>query len=149
LPAGAGASGAAKIGATRLSVPEDLTEVAVETSVPLDDARRAVGAMWEARLIKARNTAPRPSPTHAIFDGIGHTLGHNGHFSVGAASACADLMLPEPFNAANDCLVRLVREDGKLWFAEAANRASVDAGDRLAIRCGALAAEVLFVHCAV
>jgi hypothetical protein len=148
LPAGAAASGAAKIGATRLAVPADLTEVSVESSVPLSEARRAVGATWEARLIKARNTAVRPSPTHAIFDGIGHTLGHNGHFSVGAASAFADLTLPEPFNAANDCLVRLEREDGRLWFAEAANRASVDAGDRLAIRCGALSAEVLFVHCA-
>jgi hypothetical protein len=149
LPLGAAAAGAAKIGATRLKVSADIADVPVETSVPFGDARRAVGATWEARLIKSRNGTPRPAPTHAIFDGIGHTLGHNGHFSVGSTSACADLMLPESFNAANDCVVQLVREEGKLWFVEpTASRAPVDSGDRLAFRCGPLAAEVLFAHCA-
>lgn len=147
LPRGAAAAGAAKIGATRLNVANDLAEVTVETTVPLSDARRAVGATWEARLIKARSAAQRPSPTHAIFEGVGQTLGTNGHFSVGAANAQVDLTLPESFNVANDCVVQLVRENGKLWFVEPANRAAVESGDRLAIRCGPLAAEVLFAHC--
>jgi hypothetical protein len=150
LPAGAAAAGAAKIGATRLKVVEDLAEIGVETAVPLSDARRAVGATWEARLIKARQTAAtaRPAPTHAIFEGVGHTLGNNGHFSVGAANAPVDLTLPESFNVASDCVVQLVREDGKLWFVEpSTSRSAVEAGDRLAFRCGPFAAEVLFAHC--
>jgi hypothetical protein len=147
LPAGAGAAGAAKVGATRLKIAQDLAEVAVETTVPLTDARRAVGAAWEARLIKAKQAAAQPVPTHAILEGVGHTLGTNGHFSVGAANTQVDLALPASFNVANDCVVQLVRENGKLWFVEPANRATVESGDRLAIRCGPVAAEVLFAHC--
>jgi hypothetical protein len=148
LPPGAAASGAARVGAARLGVSADLAEVVVETSAPLSDVTRAVGAPWEARLIKSRATSPRPEPTHAILDGVGRTLGNNGHFTVGAANVGVDLPLPESFNSANDCVVQLVREGGRLWFAEPATpRAAVEAGDRLAIRCGPLAAEVLFAHC--
>lgn len=159
LPHGAAACGAACIGEKRLEVPADLADVPVETAVPADDACRAIGAPWEARLQKARLAEPRPMPTHAVIDGIGHVLGGNGSFTLGAASACADLALPEPFNAAGDCVVQLVREAGRLWFVDPAPaqagspaaastlRTVVEAGDHLAIRCGIHAAEVLFVHC--
>ncbi len=160
LPRGAAAAGAACIGEKRLSVPADLADVAVETSVPAGDARRAVGAPWEARLHRARLPDPRPMPTHAVIDGIGHILGGNGSLTLGAASACADVVLPEVFNAAGDCLVQLVREGGRLWFVDTAPppagatgaqsllRTVVEAGDHMVIRSGAHAAEVLFVHLA-
>ncbi len=159
LPRGAAASGAACIGQRRLTVPSDLSDVPVEISVPADDACRATGAPWDARLQKSRHTDPRPMPTHAVIDGIGHLMGGNGTFTIGSASACADLALPEPFNAAGDCVVQLVREGGRLWFvdpappqaastaAESTLRTVVEAGDHLAIRCGTHAADVLFVHC--
>ncbi|HWA09806.1 MAG TPA: hypothetical protein VG838_10180 [Opitutaceae bacterium] len=159
LPRGAAACGAAFIGTKRLAVPPDLGDVPVDTSVPIDDVCRAVGAPWEARLQKSRLPEPRPMPTHAVIDGIGHVLGGTAGFTVGAASACADLALPEAFNVAGDCLVQLVREGGRLWFVdpapvqagaaktESSLRTVVEAGDQLAIRCGPHAAEVLFVHC--
>ena len=160
LPRGAAACGSACIGAKRLSVPADLADVAVETGVPAEDAHEAGGAPWEARLLRARLPDPRPMPTHAVIDGIGHILGGNGTLTLGAASACADVVLPEAFNAAGDCLVELVREGGRLWFVDTAPppagatgaqsllRTVVEAGDRMVIRCGANAADVLFVHCA-
>lgn len=158
LPAGAAAVGAARIGASRLPVPADLAEVPVETSAPLTDTRRTAPAAWEARLHKTRRTDPRPPPTHAIVDGIGHAIAGNGHFTIGAASARADLVLPDSFTASDDCAVPLVREDGRLWFVDAAPSAAVSAassspriavesGDRLTIRCASAAVEVLFAHC--
>jgi hypothetical protein len=149
LPAGAAACGAARVGTSRMTVVPDIADVAVETSVPLDDASRAVGAPWEARLIKSRTIVQRLDPTHAIFEGVGHWLGANGHFTVGAAKGGVDLPLPESFNAADDCLVELSRDGGRLWFSDPSTpRMPVEAGDRLAIRCGGLAAEVLFARCA-
>lgn len=159
LPHGAAACGAANIGEKRLSVPTDLTDVPVETSAAVADICRAAGAPWEARLQKARLFEPRPMPTHAVIDGIGHVLGGNGGFTVGATSACADLALPEAFNTASDCLVHLVRDGGRLWFVDPAPatagspktestvRTVVEAGDHLSIRSGGNAADVLFVYC--
>lgn len=149
LPAGAAACGAARVGVSRLAVASDIGDVPVETSVPLSDACRAVGAAWEARLIKPRSPVHHLEPTHAILEGVGHWLGANGHFTVGAAKSRVDLALPETFNTADDCVVELVREGGRFWFSDpAAARVAVEAGDRLAIRCGGVAAEVLFARCA-
>ncbi len=157
LPAGAAACGAALAGASRLQVRKELDEIPVEISVPQTEVKHALGAAWEANLHKARSTGPRPRPTHVILEGIGHGIGGNGSFTIGAPSACADLALPDPFNAAGDCLVQLQREAGRLWLvdanpAHAVNgatqiRSAVEAGDRLVVRCGTVAAELLFAHC--
>ena len=154
LPAGAAAAGAARIGANRLSVPTDLSDVPVELGVPLSDTRRVAAAAWEVRLQKSRRSDPRPAPTHAILDGAGHSLGTTSRFTVGAANARADLALPETFSS-DDCVVSLVRDSGQLWFidptaakhGESAPRASVDSGDRLVLKSGNSTAEVLFAHC--
>jgi hypothetical protein len=160
LPDGAAASGAARIGEQRLRVPADLGDIPVETAVPLSLARCSAVAPWEARLQKVRLPSPRPAPTHVILDGIGHPLGGKGRFTIGAASAGPDVTLPDAFNIADDCSVPLLREGGRLWFVEPGNgnghpaagahagRTAVEAGDRLTIRCGAAAADVLFAHCA-
>jgi hypothetical protein len=157
LPAGAAAAGAARIGENRLSVPVDLADVPVLYSVPLSETRRTGSLSWEATLNKVRRDDPRPAPTHAIIDGIGHSLGGSGRFAIGPAGAGADLILPDIFATADGCIVPLLRDDGRLWFSEPspaevavgapASRIPVDSGDRLTIRCGAAAAEILFAHC--
>jgi hypothetical protein len=160
LPRGAAACGAAGIGEKRLQVPADLADVSVETAVPAAEACRSAGAPWDARLQKAALPDPRPQPTLAVIDGIGHVLGGNGSFSIGSPGVCADLALPEGFNSAGACSVQLVREGGRLWFVDPApiapgataaafqSRTVVEAGDRLTFRCGPLVSEVLFVHLA-
>ncbi|HVS51269.1 MAG TPA: hypothetical protein VHD62_02845 [Opitutaceae bacterium] len=152
LTPGAAAAGAARLGEDHLSVPADLADVAVETTAPLAFVRRAVSSVWEARLQKLKASGPRLAPTHVILDGVGHPLGHDGRFTIGAAAIGADLTLPESFNNTDDCAVPLVHEDGRLWFVEnssaaPAARTAVDAGDRITIRCGSASADVLFAHC--
>ncbi|MSU70277.1 MAG: hypothetical protein EXS39_05810 [Opitutaceae bacterium] len=157
LPAAAAAAGAARIGETRLGLMADLGDVPVAVAVPVSDTQRAAATKWEARLQKTRHATPRPAPTHAIFDGLGHVIGSGPHFTIGPATLRADVALPENFSSADDCIVPLVREGGRLWFVDptptdtpvpggAAPRVVVEAGDRLTIRCGPAAAEVLFVH---
>ncbi len=160
LPAGAAACGAARIGAMRLRVPADLSDVPLETSVALEDARHSGATPWEARLLKHRQDGARLAPTHAIFEGIGHTIETKGRFTIGLADMGSDLALPEAFNSASDCSVPLVHEGGRWWFVDAGPSASpatrvedrsartaIDAGDRLTVRCGAVSAEILFAHC--
>jgi len=158
LPAGAAACGAARIGATRLRVHADLAEVPVETSVPLSATRRLASAQWEARLAKLpRDGAPRPAPTHAILDGIGHALGAGRRFTIGNPDQRPDLLLPATFSAADGCSIALVHDDGKFWLpdtalgrtggSDTAARTLVESGDRLNVRCGSHHTEVLFVHC--
>lgn len=159
LPRGAAARGAARIGAGRLQVPADMADVPVETAVPSSDARRAVQTPWEARLQKPHLPEPRQLPTHAVLDGVGQPIGDNGSFAIGPAALRANLILPDAFHSAQNCLVTLVREEGRLWFeefgvaqtnggsAESLPRTPVEAGDRLTIRCGTASAEILFVHC--
>lgn len=159
LPRGAAACGAARIGATRLVVPDDLADVPVETAVPLTDTRRIVTTQWDARLQKNRDPGPRVAPTHAILGGMGHALARHPRFTIGLAELGADLPLPDAFSAAGDCAVPLVHEGGRLWFLDTAPgrgqngadspaaRTPVEAGDRLMIRCGAASAEILFAHC--
>ncbi len=155
LPAGAAAAGAARIGEQRLRPPSDLADVPVERAVPLSDTRRSATNTWEARLQKSRHGETRPAPTHAILDGVGHSLAGSGRYTIGPAHDGASLSLPDSFHVGEDCLVPLVRENGRLWFVDpaapngtAAPRVAVDTGDRLTIRCGSAAAEVLFAHCA-
>jgi hypothetical protein len=154
LPVGAAAAGAARMGAGRLTVPSDLSDVPVELSVPLSDTRRVAAAAWEVRLQKSRHVAPRSAPSHAIFDGYGHSLGVAARFTIGAANARADLTLPESFSS-DDCVIPLVRDAGRLWFidptatkqGEPTPRVAVEAGDRLLLRAGPATAEILFAHC--
>jgi hypothetical protein len=158
LPAGAAARGAAHVGASQFSVQSDLADVPVLTAVPVALARRATPAAWEAKLQKFRAPGLRPAPTHVILDGIGHAIGGAGRFTIGVPSVGADLPLPDDFSAADDCAIPLVRENGRLWFIDAAHaresgaapaRTAVDSGDRLTIRCGAASTDVLFAHCNV
>lgn len=154
LPVGAAAAGAARIGAGRLAVAADLSDVTVEHSVPLSDTRRVAAAAWEVRLQKTRHGQPRSAPTHAIFDGLGHALGVTARFTVGAANARADLTLPETFSS-DDCVIPFVRDAGHLWFidpmavkkGEPSPRVPVESGDRLILRAGGSTVEVLFAHC--
>ena len=161
LPRGTAACGAARIGASRLSVPADLADVPVETAVPLADTRRLVSTQWDARLLKNRDAGARLAPTHAILGGIGHALARHPRFTIGLAELGADLPLPDGFSAASDCAVPLLHEGGRLWFVDTtpgraangadhpAGRTPVESGDRLTIRCGSVSAEVLFAHCPV
>jgi hypothetical protein len=158
LPPGAAACGAARIGEGDLKVPADLADVPVLTAVTLALARRSAAAPWEARLQKLRHAGPRPSPTHVILDGIGHAIGGAPRFTIGNAGLGSDLALPETFNSADDCSIPIVREGGRLWYVDntAARdtgttqqpaRTTVEAGDRLTVRCGTATADVLFAHC--
>ena len=155
LPVGAAAAGAARIGAGRLAVASDLTDVTVEHSVPLSDTRRVTAAAWEVRLQKKmRHGEPRYAPTHAIFEGLGHALGVAARFTVGSANAFADLPLPESFTS-DDCVVPFVRDAGHLWFidsmalknGEPSPRVPVESGDRLILKAGGSTAEILFAYC--
>jgi hypothetical protein len=149
LAPGAAAAGAAFIGATRLQV-QDLAEIPVDTAVALTEVKRSAGTPWEAQLHKVKAAGTRPPPTHVVIEGIGAV-------TIGSAGAFADLALPEAFNAAADCLVQLQRDDGRLWFvdpgaapADAAVRqvrTALESGDRLVLRCGTAAADLLFIHC--
>ena len=160
LPPGAAACGAARIGEAQMPSAMDLADVPVATAVPVALARRSA-ATWEARLQKLRRQGtPRPSPTHVVFDGIGHAIGPNPSLTIGVAGLGADIVLPDTFSAADDCLVSLDYENHRLWFLETSiprgtntgttppvSRTAVEAGDRLTLRCGAAVAEVPFVHC--
>ncbi len=160
LPHGAAAVGAAHLAGDRLRVPADIADVPVERGVPLAAARRSIATRWEARIQKIRQNATRLAPTHAILDGIGYAIGQKPRFTIGLADLGADLVLPDAFTVADDCAVPLVHEQGRLWFvdsaptrsdtpAAAANsaRTAIDAGDKLTVRCGNAAAEILFAHC--
>jgi hypothetical protein len=159
LPRGAAAAGAARIGASRMKVADDLADVPVETAVPLSEVRRLVALQWEARLQKKRDGGARVTPTHAILDGMGHVIGRSPRFTIGIAEVDADVPLPQAFSAASDCAVPLVHENGRLWFIDTvsarthngsetpAARTPIDAGDRLTVRCGNSTAEILFAHC--
>ena len=99
-------------------------------------------------------TGARPAPTHAILDGIGHAIGAKQRFTIGLPDLRPDIQLPEGFTATDDCSVSLVHEGGRLWFVDVAAgegrghaRTAVEAGDRLTVRCGNTAAEIIFAHC--
>ncbi|MBI2815285.1 MAG: hypothetical protein HYX71_13500 [Opitutae bacterium] len=155
LPAGAAACGAARMGEELLPARKELDEIHGEVSVPQSAVKNSQGAPWEANLQKPRATGPRLRPSHIVIDGLGHGVGGAGAFAIGSPSAGPDLALPEAFNAAEDCLVQLQREAGRLWLLEpgpatggaAPARTLVEAGDRLVVRCGNAVTDLLFVHC--
>jgi hypothetical protein len=158
LPRGAGAVGAARVGESRMKLPQDLGDVSVETSVALADTRRLVAQQWDARLQKIRDGSSHLVPTHAILGGLGHVIGRSPRFTIGLAELGADLPLPTSFSTAEDCAVPLVQENGRLWFTDIPNggekgaetavaRTPIEAGDRLTVRCGTSTAEILFAHC--
>lgn len=157
LPRGAAACGAARIGASRMTVQEDLGDVPLELSVPLADTRRLVAVQWDARLQKSRDAGSRLAPTHAILGGVGHVIGRKPRFTIGRLELGADVPLPEMFSAAEECTLALLHESGRLWFVDPAPartngtdhaaRTAVDAGDRLTVRYGNSTAEILFAHC--
>jgi len=146
LAPGAAACGAARLGVGRQAAA-NLADVPVDCAVPIGEVTQSHGAPWEALLHKVRLPEPRAAPSHVILDGIGHSLGGNGIITVGPPRSGANVTLPIDFDAAEDCLVRLERSGGRLWMVEGGStggRAAVDAGDRLTIRSGALAADLLF-----
>lgn len=159
LPRAAAACGAARIGALRLSVPADLTEVPLETAVPASEVRSLTAAPWQVRLQKLRGPVHQLPATHAVLAGIGHPLGSAPRFTIGLSEFGPNLVLPHEFGANENLNIELRRDNGRLWFEDpgvagapnsppAGARTPVLAGDRLEIRSGALSAEVLFVHCA-
>lgn len=152
LPPGAAAAGAALIVARR-EVPADLSDVAVDTGCPFATERRAARAPLTLRVVKARNAAGTPAPTHLVSDGLGHGLNGQGSFTIGARGLGVDLPLPEDFTqAGSSALVRLEREGGRWWLTgadenDATGRTSLETGDRLLVRFGEAEAELLFAHC--
>ncbi|MEO6244734.1 MAG: hypothetical protein ABIQ12_04795 [Opitutaceae bacterium] len=160
LAPAAAACGAARIGESRLKAASDLADVPVETAVPVALARRSLAAAWEVRLQKLRDaTGPRPLPTHAVLDGIGHSITAGTRFTIGLSSLGADVPLPAAFEAADDCSISLLREGGRLWFVDqhaavltggamtAAPRTAIEAGDRLSVHSSGHTADILFAHC--
>jgi hypothetical protein len=157
LPRGAAAAGAARIGASRMTVQADLGDVPLELSVPLADTRRLVAVQWDARLQKNREAGSRLAPTHAILGGVGHVIGRKPRFTIGRVELGADVPLPEMFSAAEECTLALLHESGRLWFVDPVPartngsdhtaRTPVDAGDRLTVKYGNSTAEILFAHC--
>ncbi len=146
LPAGAAAAGAAALGSKRARVA-NLADVQVDSGVDLTEVKQSSGATWEALLHKARLTEPRVLPSHVVIDGIGHVLGGNGTVTIGAPGLGPVIALPAGFTTVEDCLVKLERSGGRLWFSEGGSqpaRVAVEAGDRLVIRCGAATADLLF-----
>lgn len=160
LAPGAAACGAARIGEARLALAADLADVPVETAVPIGLSRRST-ASWEARLQKIRRSGgPAPAPTHVVLEGVGYPLGNRQRLTIGVTGTESDVALPEVLSAADDCIIPLERDKGHWCFVDTtvsrntapgaaapAVRTPIDSGDRLTIRCGQAAAEVLFVHC--
>jgi hypothetical protein len=159
LPWGASACGAARLGASRMTVAADLGDVPLETEVPLEDTCRLAALHWEARLVRSKEPGPRTAPTHAIVAGIGHALGRKPRFTIGPSDVGADLALPASLEAGPDVLIPLELENGRIWFTESGshharkgsdgplNRSAIEAGDRLIIRCGESGTEILFAEC--
>ena len=159
LPRAAAAQGAARLAAD-LPVPADVSDVPVLTAVAPEQANLRRGATWEMRLQRATIAGTREVPTHIILDGIGHPMRGNGTVQIGSpARTNLDLALPAPFKAAPDCLVQLIRDDGRLWLDDAliseggttvpgsAGRLPVEAGDRMIVRVGEIGVELLFATC--
>ncbi len=159
LPRAAAAQGAARLAAD-LPVPADVSDVPVLTAVALEQANLRRGALWEMRLQRATISGLRSVPTHVIIDGIGHPLLGNGTVKIGSPGLPnLDVALPAPFKAAPDCLVQLIRAEGRLWLDEAranvtgtvfldtSGRLPVEAGDRMVVRVGEIGTELLFATC--
>jgi hypothetical protein len=153
LPAGAAAFGAAALAAERAPVA-DLTEVPVDVVAPPVPERTARRAPLTVRVLKARQTAGVPPPTHAICEGLGHVLNGQKAFTIGVRGLGVDLPLPEEFTpVGGSCVVRLETQAGRWWLVDdgqawSDGRTALETGDRLILRWGEAESEVLFAHCA-
>ncbi|OHE89346.1 MAG: hypothetical protein A3G75_06695 [Verrucomicrobia bacterium RIFCSPLOWO2_12_FULL_64_8] len=159
LRAGAAATETAMLARESAGVP-DLGDVPVETSLLVPAPVKVPVA---TALCKAEATQPRPPPSHVILDGIGYAIGGEGlRIGTGRSSTFVDVVLPESFNQLGDYVVRLVREGAQLCFEapsgggngaggarDEPNLIPVEAGDRLALRSGPAATELLFAFCNV
>lgn len=148
--------GAAAIGAATLAqdwpAVSDLSDVQVDLAVPLHHVLGHDRPV-ESVLHRTAESTERPSPSHVIIDGIGHVIGSGG-LTLGTRHALSgvDVALPESFDAVGDYVVRIVRDSSGLRLelpGGSPNETAtlVGSGDRLALRSGAVAAEVLFAHC--
>lgn len=154
--------GAAAMGAAALAedwpVVSDLADVPVETSVPRRGTKSG-DVKIETTFRRATVTTPRPVPSHVVLDGIGYGIGVGG-ISLGTSHTrtAVDVPLPETLDVVGDYILRVVREGPKLSLElpvqDAATadgdkpaRVPIDTGDRITIRGGGAAAELLFVHC--
>ena len=159
LPRAAAALGAARLAAD-LTVPADFSDVPVLTGMTLEQANLRRGAVWEMRLQRATLPGARQVPTHVIIDGIGHPLVGNGVVKIGSPGLPnIDVALPAAFKATPDCVVLLMRDEGRLWLDEAGARATgtvfldttsrlpVEAGDRMIVQVGEIRTELLFATC--
>jgi len=149
-------SGAAALGAATLAQNwppvEDLADVGVEIAVPLHHVA-SHDLPVESVLQRPSEVGERPTPSHVIIEGIGHAIGANG-LTLGTRHALSgvDVPLPDSFNAVGDYVVRVLREDGGLRLEVPGSSSTetpptVSAGDRLALRSGAINAELLFAYC--
>jgi hypothetical protein len=152
LPAGAAAAGAACLGEPRARL-EDLSDLTVDTAVPLAFVAPRPHDHCEVRLVKSRRSATTQRPSHAICEGAGHALDHHTGFTIGTEAEAPDLALPEDFNASGtSCFIRLELADGHWWLVggdrtESGERIPIESGDRLTLRLGAHETEVLFAFC--
>lgn len=144
--------GAAALGAAAFAAdwPEvaDLTEVPVETTVPLT-LPSAHELPVEAALVRPASLGGRPAPTHLILDGIGHAIGEAG-LTIGTRHAHSevDVALPEGFDAVGDYVARVLRDGPHLRLELPATEPAVlAAGDRLTLQGGGRFAEMLFAYC--
>lgn len=152
LPPGAAASGAARIGAQREALTQ-MADVPVELSAPADLLPQQSADRCVVRLVKARRASPARRPSHALCEGLGHTLDGQKVFTIGPAAFTPDLTLPEEFDAAGPgAQILLEQVDGLWWLpgstaTQLQERALVEAGDRLTIQHGPNVTEVLFAYC--
>ena len=153
LPAGAAAVGAARVAAAKLRTLVDIADAPLLTAVELTLAQKAKAAAWDVQLHPLRGKDGAPVPTHAIIDGIGHSLAGSGRFVVGLAGPGVDLALPDTCRSAGAHTVTLLREPGALRLLEKAtdspaSAATIHAGDQLIIRSGNdIPVTVLFARC--
>lgn len=153
LPAGAAAVGAARIAAAKLKPLQDIADAPLLTSIELGLAQFAQAAAWDVQLHPLRGQTGAVGPTHAIVDGIGHSLTGTGRFVIGMSGPGVDLALPETCRSAGGHTVTLLREAGVLRWLEKPTDPStavlLNAGDQLVIRAGTDApVTILFARCA-
>lgn len=153
LPVGAAAAGAARIADAKLKPLADVAEAPLLTTVDLAFAHTARAAAWDVQLHPLRGRDGAPGPTHAIIDGVGHSLAGTGRFVIGLAGTGVDLALPETCRSAGSHTVTLLREPGALRLLEKPNdlpaaAVALHAGDQLVIRSGTDApVTILFARC--
>ncbi len=147
--------GAAALGAATLArdcpAVDDLADVEVDLRVPLLHGAGHDRPV-ESVLHRANEGAERPAPSHVIVDGIGHAIGAHG-LTLGTRHAVSgvDVALPDSFDGVGDYVVRVLREGGELKLEMPGGAGDppspVAAGDRLALRSGGLATELIFAFC--